>query len=600
MAKWMVAAKAADFAAWSDAFGIDPVVARIIRNRDVTTPEEVEQFLHVGTEGLHSPWLLFGMETAVELIRTKIKEQCKLRIIGDYDIDGICAAYILKRGLDYLGAKADSAIPHRQKDGYGLSNGLIEQAAADGVETIITCDNGIAAAEQIAYANTLGMSVIVTDHHEVPYEEDGMGGRLELLPEAAVVIDPKQRQCTYPDPNICGAVVAYKLIEALLERMEKEESGSGGKCGNASLLQELLGFAAFATIGDVMELRGENRILVREGLKQLQKTSNAGLKALIEVNGLEEKRLSPYHIGYVLGPCLNASGRLDTAARALELLEMKDARKAAAVAGELKAMNDSRKDMTAKGVEEACHKIDTESFGQDRVLVVYLPDCHESLAGIIAGRVRERYGRPVFVLTGAEEGIKGSGRSIEAFHMYEHLSACKELFTRFGGHKLAAGLSMEEDKLEEFRRRINENCGLTEEDFEETVHIDVPMPLSYVSEKLIRQLSCLEPFGPGNPRPLFAQKGVWFVTGRILGKNQNVGKYTVEDEAGKRYEMIYFGNLEKFNRFLEEKYGEQAVKALYEAKGGVGRTMEVTVAYYPDLNEYKGRVSIQYVLQHYC
>lgn len=590
MAKWMMAAKKADFASWSEALGVDPVVARIIRNRDITTVQEAECFLHGGLEKLHSPWLLYHMEQAVELILAKIEADKPIRIIGDYDIDGVCATYILKTGLRFLGARVDSAIPHRQKDGYGLSDGLIEQASEDNIDTIITCDNGIAAAAQIDYANSLGMTVIVTDHHEVPYEEDADHIRRERLPAAAVIIDPKQQGCHYPYENICGAVVAYKLIEALLEKTKSQND----------LQQELLGFAAFATIGDVMELRDENRILVKEGLKQLQHTKNAGLKALMEVTGLEGKKLTPYHIGYILGPCLNASGRLDTAARALELLETQDGRKAAAIAGELKGLNDSRKDMTAKGVEEACHILETQPCGQEKVLVVYLPDCHESLAGIIAGRLRERYGKPVFVITKGEDGLKGSGRSIEAFSMYEKLSACKELFTKYGGHKMAAGLSMQEDKLEEFCRRINADCNLTENDLEETVHIDVPMPMSYVKESLVRQLSCLEPFGMGNPKPLFAQKEVYFVTGRVLGKNQNVGKYTVEDAEGKRYEMIYFGNLEKLDNYIADQYGQQCKEALYEAKGGAGRRICLTVAYHPDVNEFRGRISIQYVLEYYC
>lgn len=599
MAKWMVSAKKADFEAWGTAFGIDPVVARIIRNRDITTPEEAERYLHAGRDSMYSPYLLYGMEQAVKLILVKIEAHKKIRVIGDYDIDGICAAYILKKGLDCLGADVDTAIPHRQKDGYGLSDGLIKQAAEDGVDTVITCDNGIAAAEQTAYAESLGMTVIVTDHHEVPYEEAEDKTRKEMLPQAAAVIDPKQERCSYPFKNICGAAVAFKLVEALFQKTEERHKG-GPDVRKEEVLDELLGLAAFATIGDVMELRDENRTLVKYGMQQLQHTSNAGMKALIEANGLEEKRLTPYHIGYILGPCLNASGRLDTAARALELLETQDRRQAAALAGELKGLNDSRKDMTEKGVKEACHIIETQPCGQDKVLVVFLPDCHESLAGIIAGRLRDRYGKPAFVLTGAHEGIKGSGRSIEAFPMYEQLSACKELFTKFGGHRLAAGLSMEENKLEQFRRVINENCKLTEEDFEERVHIDVPMPLSYVNEKLILQLSCLEPHGPGNPRPLFAQKDVYFVTGKVMGKNRNVGKYTTEDKAGRRYEMVYFGNLEKFNSFLKDKYGKPAVDALYKAKGGAGRDIGLTIAYYPDLNEFRGRTSIQYVMQHYC
>lgn len=591
MAKWYVAAKKADFAAWSQMFGIDPVVARVIRNRDITSIDEVKHFLDAGRKDLYEPSLLYGMEQTVQLIRAQIKEQKRFRIIGDYDIDGVCATYILKKGLMLAGADVDTAIPHRQKDGYGLSDSLIDAAAADGRETIITCDNGIAAAEQIAYAKRLGMTVIVTDHHEVPYEElkqaDGSILKRELLPQADVIIDPKQEACAYPFPSICGAVVAYKLVQSLL--------------GEDMLPEELLGFAAFATIGDVMELRDENRIIVRCGLDMLQHSSNPGLRALIEVNGLAEKTLTPYHIGYILGPCLNASGRLDTAALSLELLEETDERKAMKLAGELKGLNDSRKDMTARGVEEACRLIESGPNGQDKVLVVFLPDCHESLAGIIAGRVRERYGRPTFILTRGEDGIKGSGRSIEAFHMFEQMSRCKELFTKYGGHKLAAGLSMREEDIERFRVCINAECGLCEEDFEETVRIDVPMPLSYVTKELIQQFSCLEPFGVGNPKPLFAQKNLKFLKGRIMGRNQNVAKYVTADESGAQYEVIYFGNLEKLHQWMQEQFGADAVQDLYEGhRRKETDAIIMSIAYYPDLNEYQGRSSIQYVMQHYC
>ncbi len=593
MSKWMVAAKKADFNGIAEKYGITPVLARIIRNRDITQDCDIRRFLEGNLADLHDPFLMKGMEQAVELLLSRIEAGLPVRVIGDYDVDGICSTYILVRGLRFLGARVDRVIPHRIRDGYGLNDTLIEEAGADGIDTIITCDNGIAAAPQIALGKELGMTIIVTDHHEVPFEGEGQERRY-LLPPADVVIDPKQPLCGYPFKQICGGVVAYKLIQALLMKAGKEKEERD------SFLGELLPFAALATVCDVMELRDENRIIVKFGLRAMKETGNLGLRALLQVNGIEEKEITPYHAGFILGPCLNATGRLDTALRALSLFEEKEWRDALVTATDLKNLNDSRKKMTEEGVEEAVRQVEESGICSDRVLVVYLPSCHESLAGIIAGRVRESFGKPAFVLTRGEEGIKGSGRSIESYSMYEEMTKCKDLFTRYGGHKMAAGLSLAgEEQVEEFRRRLNEYCTLTKEDFEEVVHIDVPMPLSYADKEFIKQLSRLEPFGVGNPKPLFARKDVSLIRGRILGKNRNVGKYLIGDELGNTYDMIYFGDLKKLDAFLEEKYGTAIREELY-GRGLYNKEALISMAYYPDINYYAGRESVQIVMQHYC
>lgn len=594
MAKWMVSAKKADFNQIAEKFGIDPVIARIIRNRDVEGDAAIEKFLHGTTADLYEPSLLRDAEKAANLLVEKTTERKPIRVIGDYDIDGVCATYILTAVLERCGALVDAVIPHRIMDGYGLNDRLIEEAKAAGVDTILTCDNGIAALPQIALAKGLGMTVIVTDHHEVPYEVQADGSRKETLPAADAVVDPKQEGCPYPDKGICGAVTAYKLMELYLRRMS--EKGVLAVAEAESLLTELLAFAGFATVGDVMELADENRILVKYGLRQLEKTANPGLRALLAVNELTEKRLTGYHIGFVLGPCLNATGRLDTAERALAMFRTQDEGEALTVAGELKALNDSRKEMTLQGTKQAIEMIEETKLKEDQVLVVFLPDCHESLAGIIAGRIREKYHKPVFVLTRAEEGVKGSGRSIEAYHMYDKMSECKELFTKYGGHKMAAGVSMPEENVEAFRAYLNAHSGLSPEDLVEVIHIDVPMPMSYVTPELVRQITLLEPFGNGNPKPVFAQKGVRVRRGRILGKNGNVGKYRVADEGGREYDMMYFGDLEQWHDFLAAHFGQEELERLYS---GGSSAIVISVIYYPDINVYRGIESLQMVMQGY-
>lgn len=587
MEKWMVAAKKADFDGWARQFGISPVLARIIRNRDITEPWEVERFLHGTLSDCYSPWLLRGMEQAVEVFIEEMDRGTRIRVIGDYDVDGICSSYILTRAFREMGAAVDTAIPHRIRDGYGLNETLIEEAHRDSVGLIVTCDNGIAAQPQIALARELGLRVVVTDHHEVPFVEEE-GRRHQQLPQAQAVIDPKQEGCEYPFKSICGAVVAYKLVQALGERT--------GYSGLGELLEELLPFVAMATVCDVMELRDENRILVREGLGRFATCENQGLRALVEVNGLDVTAVSSYHLGFVLGPCLNATGRLDTAVRALALLESKDKPEAMRIARELKELNDSRKNMTLQGVEEAVRQVEATGREPDPVMVLYLPQVHESLAGIIAGRLRERYHHPVFVLTAGEEGVKGSGRSIESYHMFEAMSRVKQYFTKFGGHKMAAGLSMREEDVEPLRRALNEDCGLNDEDYVPLVHIDVPMPIGYASVELARELERLQPYGTGNPKPLFAQKGVRLLRGRRIGAKQNFARLTVQ--AGEiRRELMFFGDLEELSLRLEERHGQGSAERLFN--GGSMGGYEMNITYQIGLNRYQGREELQMIVQNF-
>ncbi|HIV23961.1 MAG TPA: single-stranded-DNA-specific exonuclease RecJ [Candidatus Merdiplasma excrementigallinarum] len=584
MEKWYIAAKRADFQAIGEKFHIDQVIARIIRNRDVVGDEAIDEYLNGTLEHLHSPELLNGCREAADLLLKKIEQKKKIRIIGDYDIDGVNATYILYRGLRRLGARVDYEIPDRMKDGYGLNIHLVELARGEGADTILTCDNGITALEQTEYAKKLGMTMIITDHHEPLYEEKE-GEKFWKLPRADVLIDPKLESCRYPFKKLCGAAVAWKLIQMLYQIS-----------GLDPMALEFLPFAAIATVGDVMELEGENRIMVKWGLKALEETKNPGLRALIRETGLEGSSLSAYHIGFVIGPCINASGRLDTAKRSLRLLLAEDEAEARELAVELKQLNDERKDLTARGVEQAVMKIEHTPLGKDRVLVVYLPGCHESIAGIIAGRIREKYHKPVFVLTDGTDCVKGSGRSIETYSMFDEMVKCQDLFLKFGGHPMAAGLSLPGDKVEEFRRRINEACTLTEEDFVEKVMIDVPMPIDYITEELIGQLSLLEPFGKGNTKPLFAERDLKIQTCSILGKNKNVVKMTVWNQGGTAMEALYFGDVETFLEDLQKKWGREAVEKLL-----MGQSTDITlsVTYYPSVNEFRGRRTLQIVIQNY-
>ena len=570
MEKWVVAAKKADFNQIGQQFHIDPVIARLIRNRDVIGDEKIREYLLGTVDEIPSPWLMKDMEKAVDILKKKIQQQARIRIIGDYDIDGVTSTYILLKGLTRIGADVDTYIPDRVADGYGIHEHLIDRAEADGIDTIVTCDNGIAAAAEIQTAKDKGMAVIVTDHHEIPYREEN-GERKVILPPADAILNPKQYDCPYPNKNLCGAVVAFKYITALYECFDVPQKE----------LEDYYELVAIATVGDVMDLQGENRILVKEGLRRLKNTKNKGLQELIRANALEDARITAYHIGFVLGPCINASGRLDTAARSLALLNAQTKEEAAKLAGDLTALNQSRKALTEKGKEEAIQLIETTELKNDRVLVVYLPDCHESLAGIIAGRIREKYHKPAFVLTKGEKSAKGSGRSIESYSMYEELVKCADLMVQFGGHPMAAGLSIEEENIEKFRRQLNENCTLTEEDLRPKVVIDVPMPVSYITKELIEQISLLEPFGKGNTKPIFAQKGLRVLDSSSIGKNKNVVKLKLLDPQGVTMEGIYFGEAEDFANFIRQKD-------------------TISVTYYPEINRFRGRESLQIIIQNYC
>ena len=570
MERWVLLRKGADFEAISKKFHISPRLASLIRNRDVIGDEAINQYLNGTIAELYDGMQMKGMPQAVEILTEKIRDREKIRVIGDYDCDGINATYILLEGLEKLGAKVDSDIPDRIKDGYGLNQHLIDRAHEDGIDTIITCDNGIAAAKEIEYGKALGMTIIVTDHHEVPYKENEAGRRY-ILPPADAVVDPRQEGCEYPFKGLCGAAVAYKLVEALCEANGQDVAD----------LDYLLENVAIATVADVMDLTEENRILVKQGLEMLKRTSNLGLRALIQCIGLEEKKIQAYHIGFILAPCLNASGKLDTAKRALALLRAKTGREADMLAGDLKALNESRRDMTDRVVDEAMAKVERTDIRGDKVLVIYLPDCHESLAGLVAGRVRENYYRPVFVLTDSEDGVKGSGRSIESYSMYEELTGCGDLLTKFGGHPMAAGLSLDKENVEKFKRRLNDQCTLSEEELTEKVVIDMELPFTAITEQFIEELEYLEPFGKGNTKPVFAARGVFMQHVKIIGKNKNVAKATAIDAAGNRMEAICFHDAQEFAERCERN------------------NVKMSITFYPGINEFRGERQIQIVITHY-
>lgn len=582
---WMVQTKRADFSGLAMRLGVSPVAVRVMRNRGLTEEAEMRKYLYGTLDDLYDPRLMKGMEQAAELIARKLKEGKHVRIIGDYDIDGVCSTYILLKGFQRAAkelsqrcsleagrysvekendAQIDYEIPDRIKDGYGINESIIRQASADGVDTLVTCDNGIAALREISIAKQLGMTVVVTDHHEVPVDEYG-----QILPPADAVVDPKQDGETYPFHEICGAVVAWKLIRVLYEKLGIPESE----------WTDLLEFAAIATVGDVMKLQDENRLIVKYGLKKIGSTKNTGLRKLIEKNNLDIENLSAYHIGFVIGPCLNAGGRLKSAKVALRMLLAEDPERAGEMADELKELNDMRKDMTAKGEAEAIEQVEKQ-YMDDKVLVVFLPECHESLAGIIAGRLREHFHKPSFVLTRGETTAKGSGRSIEQYHMYQGLCKVSDLLVKFGGHPMAAGLSLEEKDIDEFRRRLNADAELTEEDFVPKIWIDVPMPFEYVNEKIVRELKDLEPFGQGNEKPLFAQKSLVIRNARVLGKNRNVVKLNLVTETGQPVDGLLFAD---GDRFLEEQAGRNMIDMIY----------------YPDVNEYNGARTLQAVIRNY-
>lgn len=589
MEKWVEIRRTGNFTDIAKQYGISPITARLLRNRDLLEPGEMEAFLHPGFKQLNDPLMLKGMKRVICVLREKIEEGSPIRIIGDYDVDGICATFILYKGLSFFGAKADYAIPHRIEDGYGINQKMIQAAYDAGRNTIITCDNGIAAINETEYANSLGMTMLITDHHEIPFELIN-GVKEHKLPDADGIVDPKMPGETYPFSGICGAYVAYQTVLAYAKEYGVEE-----KEEFKALQSELLEFAALATVCDVMELKSENRSLVFEGMKRMENSGNIGLSALIEVTGLKDKKISPFHLGFVIGPCLNASGRLDTSMRALELFLETDREAAIKKATDLKELNDERKNMTLTATQEAFKIVDScEKI--DDVLVIYLKDCHESLAGIIAGRVREHYGRPTFVITKTKEGLKGSGRGIDAYDMYEALNEVKDCLTKFGGHKLAAGISLEEDKLDEFRQRLNANSKLKESDFSELVRIDMVLDFEYANLKLVHELECLEPYGNGNDKPLFALQNVRFIYGTRMGKTKSFGKYRVQTPNGMMYDMIYFGDASEFEAEVEKIYGPDKAKALHSGK----RTdILLDICYQLDINSYMGKESVQFMLKHF-
>ena len=585
MKKWMIINKKADFKQIGEEFGIDQVTARIIRNRDVVEKEEIRKYLYGGIEDLCDPHSLMDGDKLVDILVQKIKEQKPIRIIGDYDIDGVMATYILKTALTRVDAKVSVQIPDRIHDGYGLNKSLIEVALKDEIDTIVTCDNGIAAIDEIAYAKEKGLTVLVTDHHEIPFDETE-GVRKYKSSDADAIVNPHRIDCPYPYKNLCGAAVAWKVVCLLYERMGVDFTEA----------EEFLENVAFATVGDIMPLTGENRLLVKLGIKRIRHTKNSGMKALIAQCGLEPREISAFHFGFVLGPCINATGRLDTAKRALELLFETDTGRAVTIANELVVLNTERKDMTKDGVEEAIAVYESRRMEEDKVLVIYLPNVHESIAGIIAGRIREKYHKPTFILTRGEDGAKGSGRSTEEYSMYEEMCKCKELFTKFGGHPMAAGLSLSEENIALFRERINALCELEQEDMVPKVRIDVPMPMDYVTPELIREFSILEPFGKDNTKPIFADKNIGIRRMWIVGKNKNVLKLSLILASGSSATGVYFGDVEDFCHYLEEKFGKLQVENAF-----LGRSNDISlsVVYYPKINAFRGIEELQFEIQYY-
>lgn len=585
MQQWMVINKGADFKGIGNKFHIDPVTARIIRNREVIGDEEIQSFLAGTLQELPDVHLMQDLDLLVEVLDEKIKEKAKIRIIGDYDIDGVTSSYILYCALTRCGAIVDVAIPNRITDGYGLNRNLITEAFESGVDTILTCDNGIAAIEEIAYAKEMGMTVLVTDHHEIPFK-DVDGERIYLRSEADAVVNPHQKTCAFPYKNLCGAGVAWAVIVALYEKDGIEQIEA----------EDLLEFVAFATVGDIMSLTGLNRILVREGLKRIHHTTNIGMRALISQCGLLPEQIDTYHFGFVLGPCINAAGRLDTARRALRLFISESPEEAAEVADELVILNEERKEMTRQGVEEAKQLVEEGGYENDPVLILYLPNVHESIAGIIAGRIREYYYRPTFILTKGEDGVKGSGRSTEEYSMYEQMCKCSDLLTKFGGHPMAAGLSLPEENVEAFRKQMNENCPFRAEEMVQTIHIDVPMPVDYVTNALVEEFSILAPFGKDNPKPVFADRNLKISRMWIVGKNQNVLRMTLISEQGRPLSAIYFGDIEAMQTYLMEQYGTQEVDKAFH---GRENNMQISIVYSPKLNTYRDSETLQFEIQYY-
>ena len=581
--KWMLQTKKADFGEIAKKFNINPIVARVIRNRDVVGDKEIEEYLNTNIDTLSSPWLFKDMDKAVDILKIKINGKNKIRIISDYDVDGICSGYILNKALSELGADVDVVVPHRVNDGYGINESLIQDAKDAGVDTIVTCDNGIAASEQVDFAKELGMTVVITDHHEVPFVEEN-GEKKYIVPNADAVVNHKQATCEYPFKDLCGAMVAYQLMRALYESMGQNQKN----------LESLLVYGAMATVCDVVPLKGENRTIVKTGLELIKTTKDVGLNALMDACGINKESIGSYHFGFILGPCLNASGRLDTAKRAVDLLNETDSEKALADAKKLKSLNDERKDITEQGAKEA---IDMAREMKDKILVLYLPNCHESVAGIIAGRVKEFFNKPSIVLTDAEDCVKGSGRSIDEYDMFENLSQVKDLFLKFGGHKMAAGLSIEKENIEELRTRLNEKCTLTEEDLMKKIEVDSELPFKFATFGLVNDLKKLEPFGVGNKKPIFAGKDIQINRIKILGKEGKAIRLEMTDESGFKMQGIMFNKSKRFMKFLSDKFGQDEIDKAME---GVTNEIKLMLLYYPNINEFNGRQYLQLIIESFC
>lgn len=584
--RWFIKNKKADYKYISSKYGITELMSKLIINRDIINDQMIKSYINPDFDKLHNPREMKDLEKAVEILNDKIKANEKIRIVGDYDVDGVISVYILYSALKRCNANVDYEIPDRIKDGYGININIIKQAKEDKVDTIITCDNGISAIEPIKYAKDLGLTVIVTDHHDIPFVEEENKTRTFISSNADAIVNPKQEECAYKFKQLCGAGVAFKLVEVLYEKLNIDKK----EC------YKFIEFLAIATVCDVVDLVDENRIFVKKGLEFINKTTNLGLQELIRECEMNEKTLSVYHLGFIIGPCINACGRLDSAKKGLQLLLSKEEDEAVKLSKELVRLNEERKDMTMNGVETAIEIVEKNGMINDKVLVIYIPDVHESLAGIIAGRIREKYNLPTLIITKSEDGVKGSGRSIEEYNMFEELVKCKDLLGNFGGHPMAAGFSLKEENVEEFRKRLNKNTVLTEEDLLKKITIDCVLPLDIINYELINDLERLEPFGKANSKPLFAEKNINILKAVVLGKNRNVLKLKLKTKANKALDAIYFGDIYEFEEIVSNKYGKEELQKLYD---GVYNDVKMDLVFYPNINEYNGNTTIQIVVQNY-
>lgn len=592
---WVVINKKADFDAIMKKCEVGEVVARCLVNKDLKNIDEIKEFIRPDLKNLHNPLLMRDMEKTITILYSKIKAEKHIRIIGDYDVDGIVSTYILFKTINKLGGNVDYVLPDRIVDGFGLNKNMVENARKDGVDTIMTCDNGIAALAEVDLAKDLGLTVIITDHHDLIFDDKG-----QIVPRADAIVNPMQDNCEYPFKGLCGAAITYKVALALMEFYKKEEIDNQSNLDQLKDIvdyqEELLAMTALATVCDVMDLIGENRVIVKYGLEYLQRTSNFGITALVDANGITKEGLLVYHLGFVIGPSLNSTGRLDLATKGLELLLTEDKVTADKIAQELKELNDSRKSLTLEGADQAIELIESTSLKDDKILVVYLKDCHESLAGIIAGRIRERYHKPTIVLTKAKEGVKGSARSIDSYNIFEGLMKQEKYLTKYGGHAMAAGMSLEEEKVSDFREALNEDENLTQEMLIPKIKIDGVLPLRYVEEDLVEEMKVLEPFGKGNSRPIFAKRDLDIISLNILGKNKNVLKFKLGNSYDKVIDAIYFGDIEKFFAYMADKYGIEEAENM---RNGRKTEVKLTITYHPTINEFNNRRTLQLVIENF-